>query len=134
MNSQTLKSWLPVMLRAAAVLATLGPALMKIIDYPGQVEFFRSLGIPAPEIMVVLSGAVEMIAIILLVLGAAGRAAALMLLSVVTVAIITAGPNVASILVALSTIGILILGTGRYSLWTPEDRLLRGKDSSQAGQ
>ncbi|GAB4469264.1 MAG: hypothetical protein Kow00124_04340 [Anaerolineae bacterium] len=133
MNSQALKGWLPVVLRGVAVLATFGPALMKIIDYPGQVEFFRSLGIPAPEIMVILSGGAEVIAIILLVLGAAGRVAALMLLSVVTVAIITAGPNVASVLVALSTIGILILGTGRYSLWTPEERLLRRKDDSQAG-
>ena len=117
--------WLPLVARAAAVIGVAGPMSQKFLDYSGQVAFFTSLGIPQPGVMVIISGLVELAALLMLAFGVAGRLAALMLLGNMTVAIISAGLNPLSGLVILGCLGVLLLGTGPYSLWQPEEALLR---------
>lgn len=40
------------------------------------------------------------------------------------VAIATAGPAPLNVAVLLAALGVLVLGTGPYSLWRPEDRFV----------
>lgn len=70
-----LREWTPVVLRAIIVVLVALPAAGKFLDYAGQVEFFRSLGIPASGLMVVVVGVVEVSSIVMLALGVAGRIA-----------------------------------------------------------
>ncbi len=117
--------WLPLVARAAALIGVAGPMSQKFLDYSGQVAFFTSLGIPQPGVMVIISGLVELAALLMIGLGVAGRLGALMLLGNMTVAVIAGGLNPLSGLVILGCLGVLLLGTGRYSLWQPEEALLR---------
>ncbi|WP_435157712.1 DoxX family protein [Haladaptatus sp. DFWS20] len=118
-----LRKWLPLLLRILVAAIVTLPAVGKFLDYGGQVEFFASLGIPAPEILVLVVGTIEAVSVLMLLLGIAGRVAALALVGVMLVAIITAGVNPLNLTVLLASVGILYLGTGPYSLWEPEDRL-----------
>ncbi|WP_327053587.1 DoxX family protein [Halomicrococcus gelatinilyticus] len=113
--------FLPLVLRAVVAIVVATPATGKFLDYRGQVDFFASLGLPAPELTVVLVGAVEVAALVMLVLGFAGRVAAAALAVVMVVAIATAGVNPLNVVVLLGSLGIVALGTGPYSLWQPED-------------
>ena len=123
MNDVT--KWLPVLARIVVVAAVAGPMSEKFLNYPGQVAFFTRLGIPQPGIMVIVSGLVELAAMIMLALGVAGRLAALMLLGNMGVAILTAGVNALSAIVIAGSALIALLGTGPYSLWQPEEAILR---------
>lgn len=123
------RQWLAFVARAGAVVGVAGPMAQKFFDYPGQVAFFASLGIPQPGLMVIVSGLVELAAFLMLVLGAAGRLGALLLLGNMTVAVLTAGLNPLSGLVILGCLGVLLLGTGPFSLWRPEETLLRRFDA-----
>ncbi|SIR84077.1 putative oxidoreductase [Haladaptatus litoreus] len=118
-----LRTWLPLVLRVLIALLVALPAAGKFLDYAGQVEFFTSLGIPAPELMVLVVGTVEAASAVMLLLGIAGRVAALALTSIMLVAIVTAGANPLNLTILLASLVVLALGTGPYSLWEPENRL-----------
>jgi putative oxidoreductase len=140
MFGQLITRWLPVVLRAAAVYVLFEPALNKFRSTEAMVGFFGSLGIPSPEIMVLLVGVVEVSAVILFATGILGRVIAVPLSVVMIVAMATAGVNQNNIIVLVSSLGILALGTGALSLWQPEGDLLgrfrfrvRQQRSAQAG-
>ncbi len=116
------RRWLPLLLRVLVAALLVLPATGKFLDYGGQIEFFASLGIPAPEILVLVVGTVELASVVMLLLGIAGRVAALALVGVMLVAIVTAGANPLNLAILLGSLGILWLGTGPYSLWEPENR------------
>ena len=128
-NIRTLTvKWLPVLLRAVIVYVVIGPATQKFFDYETMVGFFTALGIPAPEVMVVFVGVIEMSAVILL---------ALVLAIEMVVAMLTAGRNTNNTVVLLSCLGIVALGTGAFSLWQPEARWiarLRGRPAAQTNR
>ncbi|WP_084157064.1 aldo/keto reductase [Haladaptatus cibarius] len=120
MHDQLLTRWLPLVLRVLIVLLVALPAAGKFLDYAGQVEFFTSLGIPAPQLMVLVVGTIEATSAVMLLLGIAGRVAALALVSIMLVAIVTAGANPLNLTILLASIGILsrnrpvlALGTGK---------------------
>lgn len=116
---RTVLAWLPVSLRAIAVLVTAYPAVRKFTQYGYRVEEFAAYGIPWPELAVPVTGAIELVAIALLTVGIAGRLGAGMLAAGMLVVAATAGSNPFSILVLVASAGVLILGTGPYSYWDP---------------
>ena len=67
-----------------------GSGLGKLGKLSGLTEFFRSLGIPYPEIQAPFVATTEFVCGALVILGLATRPAALMLCGVMTVAIVTA--------------------------------------------
>lgn len=76
--------------RLSVGLMFFGSGLGKLGRLPGLVEYFRSLGIPAPELQAPFVASVELVCGALLVVGLATRPAALMLCGVMVVAIVTA--------------------------------------------
>lgn len=111
--------WVPAFLRAIAVSVTAYPAVRKFLRYSARVEQFAKYGLPWPAIAVPLTGSIELVAIVSLAFGIAGRLGAAALVAGMLVAIGTAGPNPASVLVLGASSGILLLGTGLYSYWDP---------------
>lgn len=111
--------WLPVLLRVVAVTLTAYPAVRKFLEYSYRVQQFASYGIPWPEVAVPVTGLIELVAIALLAAGFAGRLGAGMLVGGMVVVAVTAGPNPFSVAVLLASAGILVLGTGPYSVWDP---------------
>lgn len=109
----------PILLRILAVTITLYPAIRKFTEYSYRVGEFQSYGMPWPELTVVLTGLIELAAIVSIAFGIAGRLGAGALVVGMSVAIVAAGPNPFSVLVLLASVGLCLLGTGPYSYWNP---------------
>jgi len=114
-----LKTLLPIVLRLVAIIITLYPAVRKFTEYTYRVSQFEAYGIPWPELAVPLAGVIEIAAVVSIAFGIAGRVGAGLLGGTMVVAIGTAGPNPFSVIVLLASVGLIIIGTGPYSYWTP---------------
>lgn len=117
--SDRLSGWALVLCRVVAVTLTAYPAARKFLEYSDRVAQFREWGVPVPELAVPLSGVIEIVAIISLALGVAGRFGAVALGATMMVALVTAGPNPFIGLVLASAAVIAVFGTGPYSYWDP---------------
>jgi putative oxidoreductase len=77
--------------RVSVGLMFFGGALKKLGDLPGLTEYFRTLGIPAPEIQAPFVAGTELLASALLMIGLLARPAAAALACIMLVALKTAG-------------------------------------------
>lgn len=117
---------LPVACRAVAATLLLPSAVLKIVDYTGRAATFADIGVPAPGVTVLVVALLELAAGALLVTGFEGRTGALTGAGIMVVAIGFVGPVPSNIGVLVSTLGVVVLGTGRYTLGDAErDSLTR---------
>jgi len=79
-----------LVVRIGIGLEFFGSGLDKLSKLNGLIEYFRSLGIPAPEIQAPFVASTELVCGALILVGLVTRPAAVMLCSVMTVAIVTA--------------------------------------------
>src|SRR5215510_1378112 len=79
-----------LVVRIAVGIELFGSGLGKLDKLSGLIQYFRSLGIPAPEILAPFAASTELVCGVLIAIGLATRPAALMLCGVLTVAIVTA--------------------------------------------
>src|SRR5919198_6610037 len=79
-----------VAVRIAIGLEFFGSGLGKLGKLSGLIQYFRSLGIPAAEILAPFVANTELVCGVLIAVGLATRPAAVMLCGVLTVAIVTA--------------------------------------------
>ena len=79
-----------LVVRLAVGLEFFGSGLGKLGKLSGLIQYFRSLGIPAPEIQAPFVAATELLCGALIVVGLLTRPAAVMLCGVMLVAIVTA--------------------------------------------
>ena len=79
-----------LVVRIAIGLEFFGSGLGKLGKLSGLIQYFRSLGIPAAEILAPFSAGTELVCGALIVVGLLTRPAAVMLCGVMTVAIVTA--------------------------------------------
>lgn len=110
------RGWLPVGLRALAVVMLLPAGAMKFLQYGARVAFFTHLGIPAASTMVVVVGVVELAAAVAFALGAASRLAALAVVPVMVTAMAVHAVAPSNVAVVLASVGIVALGPGRFAL------------------
>lgn len=113
------RRFLPVILRVLTVTITLYPAVRKFSEYSYRVTQFEAYAIPWPELAVPVAGVIELVAIVSIGFGIAGRVGGSALAVGMIVAIVAAGPNPFSVLVLFASLGIVLLGTGPYSYWDP---------------
>jgi CDP-diacylglycerol--glycerol-3-phosphate 3-phosphatidyltransferase len=109
--------WLPILLRLVLVAVVLGSA----IAGPGSAS--------SPW-MGSIFGLAVVAAAVMVAMGAAGRVAALGLLIAACSAILAHGLDVLNGLMLACAIALMLLGSGAYSIWQPEDALL----SRRAGE
>lgn len=79
-----------LVIRVAVGLEFFGSGVGKLGKLGGLVQYFRSLGIPAPEIQAPFVASTELVCGALIAIGLLTRPAAVMLCGVMTVAIVTA--------------------------------------------
>lgn len=87
-------------------------------------ELFAGWGLPSPVALAVFWAAVGMLAVVLVLLGAAGRTAALVLLFPLGFDIAARGLNLSNGLALACTVLLLMLGTGALSWWQPEEKFM----------
>ena len=128
---ELLQEWAPIPLRLLFI-AMVGPGSIKLLDYSSQVDFFTELGIPAPEVLVPVVGVIELTAVVLVVFGIAGRLGAALVVPIMLTAMATAEVNVLNTALLVAALGILLLGTGRYTVKTDRELLdsIRGRSGS----
>jgi uncharacterized membrane protein YphA (DoxX/SURF4 family) len=80
-------------LRIGIAALLLVPGASKFITYGTSVRFFESLGLPAPALLVLFVGGIELVAAGLLLLDRFSWLAALLTLPIMVVAAITARPT-----------------------------------------
>jgi len=116
--------WAPVLLRLAILFLSAGPISQRIINYPQQVDFYTARGMPSAEVGVLILAMLEAITVGLLLLGISGRATAVVALLVLGFNQIFASLTSSQILLMIACTIILFTGTGAFSLWTPENRII----------
>lgn len=96
-------------LRIGAAALPFGPGISKFITYDQSVSFFTVLGLPAPVLLVLVVGGLEIGAALSLFFDRVPWLGALLAIPIMTVAIATAGPSWQNIGVLLAS--ILVIGT-----------------------
>lgn len=115
----------PVVFRAVAALLLAPSAVLKLVAHSKRAAVFADLGVPAPEVTVVVVGLLELLAAVLIATGTEGRVGALVGVPIMIAAIGFAGLMVTNIAVLVACVGIVGLGPGRYTLRDPERDLLQ---------
>lgn len=121
---QPMQHWFPLGLRVVVVALAVGPASQHFLDFSQQVDFYAGIGLPDSSWLVGLQGVAETLAVLLILLGISGRAAAVLGLSLAAINLAIAGPTITQTLLMAAYTTILFAGTGPLSLWTPEDKLI----------
>lgn len=105
----------PLVLRIVLGVTFLSAGWGKLHNLDAITRYFESLGIPAASVQAPFVAGVEFVGGILIVVGLATRVAALLLASVMAVALATAiGPNVAGVRELLGSIEAVYLATFLY--------------------
>jgi len=116
--------WAPVLLRLSILFLSAGPISQRFLDYNGQVAFYTAHGLPSAAIGVLILAILETVVVSLLLLGAIGRVTAVVGLLLLGVNQIFAGLTTSQMLLLIAYTAILFTGTGAFSLWTPENRII----------
>lgn len=109
--------WILGGLRLVVAALVAKPALSKFLTYGNSVAFFDAIGMPAPALMVVVAGVIELGAVGLLLVGVGKRLAALSLIPVMLVAMLHVGPDWKNLSVLVGALAIVALETDADSLW-----------------
>lgn len=114
---QSVPEWVHIGLRFVLVALVAKPALSKVVTYGGSVSFFDAIGMPAPAVMVIVAGLIEVGAVVFLLVGVGERLAAVSLIPVMLVAILYVGPDWKNLSVLLGAMGLLVLVTDFDAIW-----------------
>ena len=120
---QSVPEWVDIGLRLVLVAIVAKPALSKVVTYGSSVSFFDAIGMPAPAVMVVVAGFIELGAIALLLVGVRERLAAASLIPVMLVAMLYVGPDWKNLSVLAGAVGLLVLETDFDVIGHPADYL-----------
>jgi len=115
--------WVPVPARAVTVLSLVAEVSTNAGRLSARAMLFQQAGLPFGERAVGLFLILEGLGALLIGLGIAGRAAAFVLLFPVGFTIVAAGLTDGSAVLLSGVLTVVILGTGAFSLWQPEDRI-----------
>ncbi len=109
--------WLPVGLRAAAVILLVGQITGGLLRNPGQVP---DIATPVTFAFMLAQAAV----MIMLALGVSSRFTAILGLSLLGIQQMTVSLSPVQVMLVILYTAILYLGSGAFSLWKPEERLI----------
>jgi CDP-diacylglycerol--glycerol-3-phosphate 3-phosphatidyltransferase len=125
--------WLPVMLRIGMVTIAVGLVLPALQSAANRVALFGWPGVPFVKVTATVISLIALAAIVMLILGAAGRLAALGLLSAAMANIHTRGLGLANGFLLAASIALMLLGSGPFSYWRPEDAILSRRAGGERG-
>jgi CDP-diacylglycerol--glycerol-3-phosphate 3-phosphatidyltransferase len=117
--------WLPVFLRIGVVLLMVWVVFHVLRTGMDPVALVAWPGLPAPRFAGLAISLVALGATVMLALGGAGRLAALGLLVAASANILAGELHHINGFLLVSAIALMLLGSGMFSCWQPEDALLR---------
>lgn len=117
--------WLPVGLRSLVVLGLGSVSLPWLVDLASASAYFSSLGVRAPGLLVGLLLFLQLLVLLCAALGVMGRTIGILALCLAGFYLrFDLGLPVLNLAAAVSGALLLFLGSGRFSLWQPEEELL----------
>jgi CDP-diacylglycerol--glycerol-3-phosphate 3-phosphatidyltransferase len=119
-----LTRWIPVPLRALVVITTINLMIPALGSTADLIALFAWPGLPFANLAALVISGVAVIATTMLALGVAGRLAAFGLTIAASANIMGTGLDLNNGLILSIGITILLLGTGAWSIWQPEDDIL----------
>lgn len=115
--------FLPVLVRAALALLLVLDVLSTGQAWDAQIEAYERVGYPFPTAIAVAFLCLKIAALPMLLIGAAGRFVAFVLLFPIGLTIVSLGLNELRAGLLVADLLTLMAGTGRYSLWEPSRRI-----------
>lgn len=133
-NNPLFNTWLPLALRLAALVTLLMHTADQASDTTNPFGSLLGSGNPTTAAIGSIIFGLQIMVMLLLVFGVAGRVAAIAGLLLLGIQQIYTGLNLAQYFLIFVYVTILYLGTGKHSLWKPEDRLIFKKVGGPGGQ
>lgn len=121
---EVVRDWVPLALRGAVVGVLSVWVYRTATDFTGQVAHYTAVGMPNPAVWLMVFAALEMFAQVMLALGAAGRTVAIGAIILAGVRLQFDPFEVAYWVLIPAYTGLIFLGSGKFSLWKPEDKLI----------
>ena len=115
--------WAPLAARTVVVLSLAAEISRRTVRLAIEPEIFLQAGFPFNQGVVRIFLFLEVLGAILIGLGIAGRIAAFALVFPVGFTILAEGLNNPLAILLSGLLTVLILGTGAFSVWQPEDRI-----------
>ena len=122
---RVLSERVPLILRAAVVLVLARWVGRTLSDYTSQVSFYAGQGLDNPANAVLLFSLLEGLLLVMLAMGAAGRTMSVAGLILAGVKLQFETFNLDYWILIVAYMGLLFLGTGKFSLWQPEEPLVQ---------
>jgi CDP-diacylglycerol--glycerol-3-phosphate 3-phosphatidyltransferase len=140
LSTVVLTRWLPVLLRIGLVAVMIWIVLHILWNRldPATLFAWPVLPLPSPQgwgpsLVGWAIGLVALAATLMLALGVAGRLAALGLLVAASANILTSGLYLTNGFLLVSAVALMLLGSGAFSCWCPEDALLSRRAGDKEG-
>ena len=128
-----LLNWIPISVRAILVLEVAGSLPGRVERIAVEVATFRAAGFSFDVGTVRLLLVIEAVAALLIGLGIAGRAAAFLLVFPLGFTILAGGMQASDAVLLSADLAVVVLGTGAFSIWQPEVRLLMARTAGPTG-
>lgn len=123
---RTTTQWLPPLLRL--LLASCASAILlatpQLWPPPAWVDLFVGWGLPLPEALAIIAVLLLILGAALVLLGVMGRLAAFWLVFPLGFDMVTRGLDWTNGVGLATAVCLMLLGTGPYSRWKPEERFL----------
>ncbi len=124
-SQQPVIVWLAVILRLVVVVGLGSFTLSWILNFPAQIESFASLGVALPGLLTSLIVLLEVVVVVCTAVGVMVRTMSILAVCLAGLTMqLASGPVLVAVVVAIAAVLLLYAGSGKYSLWTPEDELL----------
>ncbi len=117
--------WLPVLLRVVVVWVSARFLLPLVAEAESRQTLLAWPGSPWPHVTADALGVLAVLTTVMLALGVLGRAASLGLLTPTAMTVLSQGLHLSNGLLVAGTIALMLLGSGYFSLWQPEEMLIR---------
>jgi CDP-diacylglycerol--glycerol-3-phosphate 3-phosphatidyltransferase len=124
---------LPVGLRGVAVVVLMVWISQALLDFSGTAAEFAARGATNPGVTVVVFVLLEVLLAFLLGLGVLTRLAAILALSMLGIELQFVDFGGLHLVYLLAASGVLFLGPGKYSLWSPEEWLFHHRAGEVSG-
>ncbi len=116
-------------LAVAGIFVPIG--VLKFVLYPDEVAFFAEVGVPFPEIAVIVVGFVEVVAGFAVLVGFLTRVSAVLLGFVMVGAFLTAGPDTLNLAASVLLVAVVLNGSGEYSALTEKELYTKLRETAR---
>ncbi len=121
---QAATRWAPPLLRAGLIVVWGPVTWARLSDVPAWSAALAGAGVPQPAFVAAIFAAVQALGLVAVAVGYLGRTAALLLITAHGLSMAALGVTPAGLTGVCLAVGLLVVGTGPGSVWSPEGEWL----------